>query len=157
MYPEEAMLFFGNMIRVMTDVFKDTKRIFASMLCTMLPGSPSVEKVIEAMIKTESVMLGEYMADRSTRDKKAFNIIDANKDGSLQLEEFLLLFSDLNRNKEFMIALGFGEEAYMAKLAEVSAGVVAPREPQWLPPDKYTFEGKEVLKVWMMCSMCGMK
>jgi len=119
--PEEAAVFFGNLIRVMMDVFKHSKKKFASLLAGVLPGSPPVDKVVEAMCKVEEVMLNDYMANKGDRDKKAFDLIDVNKDGSLQLDEFLKLFEDQEQHKKFHAELGFGEEAFMAKLAELVA------------------------------------
>merc|ERR1712110_377865 len=105
----------------MMDVSKHSKKKVASMLAGVLPGTPAVDKVVEAMSKVEEVMLKDYMANKSERDKKAFDLIDVSKDGSLQLDEFLKLFSDQELHKQFHAALGFGEEVYMAKLAELMA------------------------------------
>merc|ERR1711971_283392 len=127
---EETTVFFANLIRISVQTFADSKKAWAPMVAGFLPNKPTDDalaeekdafnkKIVEKMGETEKGMLADYNANKDARDKAAFDIVDANKDGALQEEEFLKIFGDPTTNKAFNSALGFGEDEYFAKLTEL--------------------------------------
>merc|ERR1740121_134146 len=75
-----------------------------------------IKKAIEEAKGQVHKKKDNYMSNKAEHDAKAFAVMDTNKDGTLQLSEFLACFDPENeRNIDLHLALGFLTEEEVAQ------------------------------------------
>jgi len=124
--PEEAVVFFSNLTGYVPDIFASSMSRFAPMVADHLPLKPAsddggffLKKVEEKLAKTHAALVVDYKNNKEAMDKAAFALLDVNKDGTLQFDEFCKMFSDEAIREQFFDALGLGMKAFFTKIGEL--------------------------------------
>lgn len=132
--PTESRVFFSHLVNV--KVGSDKAFAAWSLNVTIEAGIEAIEKFTKRLghtlsskdkdeIKKQSVQalrdlkdqmnqaIADYEADKENRDRKAFDLIDVNKDGMLQKKEFIAVFDVLNGSRQAVLfkVLGFTIES----------------------------------------------
>merc|ERR1712176_67279 len=115
---DEAVALFTNFASLIAPTFAGTFATFAPIIAEQA-GAPE-DKVKEQIDPTMAVLTKAFNENKEERCKAAFNALDIDKKGSLSFDNFCIMVrNETATQKEAYTAMGFGEEAFMAKIGEL--------------------------------------
>jgi len=115
---DEAVALFTNFARLLAPTFAGTFAAFAPLIAE--ENGASEDKVKEQIEPTMAALTTAFNENKADRCKAAFDALDTDKKGSLSFDNFCIMVrNETPAQKEVYNAMGFGEEAFMAKIGEL--------------------------------------